>query len=171
MKIDPALVGDICVGASVFPSWCSARADEDALQEPSSPPTPPTSPALRLSLLGSPLPPLFRSSTGTSTQLGAGRRELTRVWVLSFCSSGLMAVQAISNSIRNGEIEIGYAIGFESMSAKCVLPRSSSKPLLTPSPSSDSGASSFCDDIMSHPVAKDCVYPYGFASFRPRRLS
>ena len=34
-----------------------------------------------------------------------------------FCSSGLMAVQNISNQIRNGEIEVGLAVGFESMSA------------------------------------------------------
>lgn len=37
-----------------------------------------------------------------------------------FCSSGLMAVSIISNQIRNGEIEIGLAMGFESMSAKYV---------------------------------------------------
>lgn len=30
-----------------------------------------------------------------------------------------MAVQSVSNSIRNGEIDIGLAIGFESMTAKC----------------------------------------------------
>jgi acetyl-CoA acyltransferase 1 len=31
-----------------------------------------------------------------------------------------MAVSAISNQIRNGEIEVGLAVGFESMSATCV---------------------------------------------------
>lgn len=39
---------------------------------------------------------------------------------LSFCSSGLMAVSNVANQIRNGEIEIGFAVGFESMSATCV---------------------------------------------------
>lgn len=34
-----------------------------------------------------------------------------------FCSSGLMAVANISNAIRNGEMEVGFAVGFESMSA------------------------------------------------------
>ena len=37
-----------------------------------------------------------------------------------FCSSGLMAVTTIANQIRAGQIEIGLAIGVESMSDKCV---------------------------------------------------
>ena len=36
-----------------------------------------------------------------------------------FCSSGLMAVTIVANSIRNGDIQIGMAVGFESMTAKC----------------------------------------------------
>lgn len=32
-----------------------------------------------------------------------------------------MAVSNVANQIRNGEIEIGFAVGFESMSATCVL--------------------------------------------------
>jgi acetyl-CoA acetyltransferase len=39
----------------------------------------------------------------------------------SFCSSGLMAVSNIANQIRNGEIEVGLAVGFESMSATFVF--------------------------------------------------
>lgn len=35
-----------------------------------------------------------------------------------FCSSGLMAAGTIANQIRNGEIEIGLAVGFESMTNK-----------------------------------------------------
>lgn len=40
--------------------------------------------------------------------------------LIRFCSSGLMAVSNVANQIRNGEIEIGYAVGFESMTATCV---------------------------------------------------
>ena len=35
-----------------------------------------------------------------------------------FCSSGLMAVNTIANQVRSGDIEIGLAIGLESMSEK-----------------------------------------------------
>jgi acetyl-CoA acyltransferase 1 len=35
-----------------------------------------------------------------------------------FCSSGLMAVTTIANQIRSGQIEIGLAVGVESMSQK-----------------------------------------------------
>ncbi|KAL8276939.1 hypothetical protein RQP46_010667 [Phenoliferia psychrophenolica] len=64
-----------------------------------------------------------------------------------FCSSGLMAVSNVANQIRNGEIEVGFAVGFESMSA-------------TP----DNGAGSFADEISCHPVAKDCIPPMGWTS-------
>lgn len=37
-----------------------------------------------------------------------------------FCSSGLMSVTAIANQIRTGSIEIGLALGVESMSEKYV---------------------------------------------------
>lgn len=36
-----------------------------------------------------------------------------------FCSSGLMAISLIANNIRNGEIDVGLAVGFEAMTAKC----------------------------------------------------
>jgi len=32
-----------------------------------------------------------------------------------------MAVSHVAGQIRNGEIDIGFAVGFESMSATCVL--------------------------------------------------
>lgn len=35
-----------------------------------------------------------------------------------FCSSGLMAVTAIANQIKTGQIEVGLAIGIEHMTAK-----------------------------------------------------
>lgn len=35
-----------------------------------------------------------------------------------WCSSGLMAVTDISNKIKAGQIEVGLAVGFESMTDK-----------------------------------------------------
>lgn len=54
--------------------------------------------------------------------LTAGIPESTPVQVINrFCSSGLMAVTTIANQIRAGQIEVGLAVGVESMSAKFVL--------------------------------------------------
>ena len=54
--------------------------------------------------------------------IAAGFPETVPVQIISrFCSSGLMAVTDISNKIRVGQIDIGLAIGAESMTNKCVL--------------------------------------------------
>jgi acetyl-CoA acetyltransferase len=54
-----------------------------------------------------------------SAALAAGFPESVPVQVVNrFCSSGLMAVTIIANQIRSGQIEIGLAIGVESMSEK-----------------------------------------------------
>ncbi|GAA5934183.1 thiolase family protein [Sporobolomyces koalae] len=109
MKIDPAVIEDICVGTVLPP-----KAPYDA----------------------------------RAAALAAGIPETTPLQIINrFCSSGLMAVQNISNQIRNGEIEVGLAVGFESMSA-------------TP----DRGADSFAADVLAHPVAKDTQYPMGWTS-------
>ncbi|BGP54159.1 hypothetical protein JCM8202v2_001736 [Rhodotorula sphaerocarpa] len=80
--------------------------------------------------------------------LAAGIPETTPLQIVNrFCSSGLMAVSAISNQIRNGEIEVGLAVGFESMSA-------------TP----DRGADNFAEEVLAHPVARDTQYPMGWTS-------
>ena len=51
--------------------------------------------------------------------LAAGFPETVPVQTLNrFCSSGLMAVADIANKIRAGQIEIGLAVGIESMSQK-----------------------------------------------------
>jgi acetyl-CoA acyltransferase 1 len=51
--------------------------------------------------------------------LAAGIPETTPVQVINrFCSSGLMAVTTIANQIRVGQIEIGLAVGVESMTSK-----------------------------------------------------
>lgn len=53
-----------------------------------------------------------------ASALAAGFPDTVPVQTLNrFCSSGLMAVSNIANGIRNGEMEIGFAVGFESMSA------------------------------------------------------
>lgn len=54
--------------------------------------------------------------------LAAGIPDTTPVQVVNrFCSSGLMAVTTISNQIRAGQIEVGLAVGSDSMSAQYVL--------------------------------------------------
>ncbi|GAA5918992.1 hypothetical protein JCM1841_002678 [Sporobolomyces salmonicolor] len=109
MKIEPALIGDICVGTVLPP-----KAPYDA----------------------------------RAAALAAGIPDTVPLQIINrFCSSGLMAVQNISNQIRNGEIDIGLAVGFESMSA-------------TP----DRGADSFADEVLAHPVARDTQYPMGWTS-------
>ena len=68
--------------------------------------------------VGTVLPPAAMYEARTAA-LAAGIPETTPVQTLSrFCSSGLMAVNAISNQIRAGQIEIGLAVGIESMTAK-----------------------------------------------------
>jgi acetyl-CoA acyltransferase 1 len=53
--------------------------------------------------------------------LAAGFPETTPTLVVNrFCSSGLMAVTSVANQIRAGQIEVGLAVGVESMSFKCV---------------------------------------------------
>jgi acetyl-CoA acyltransferase 1 len=53
--------------------------------------------------------------------LAAGFPESVPVQVVNrFCSSGLMAATVISNQIRSGQIEIGLAVGADSMTQKYV---------------------------------------------------
>ncbi|MCJ1245750.1 hypothetical protein MMC30_002954 [Trapelia coarctata] len=64
-----------------------------------------------------------------------------------FCSSGLKAVQDIANQISNGSIEIGLAIGAESMSE-----------------GSDRLEKPFHEEILQNQEAKDCMQPMGQTS-------
>ena len=51
--------------------------------------------------------------------LAAGIPGTVPVQVVNrFCSSGLMAVTDIANKVRVGQIDIGLAVGVESMSGK-----------------------------------------------------
>lgn len=58
-----------------------------------------------------------------AAMLATGFPESVPVQVINrFCSSGLMAVTTVANQIRSGQIEIGLAVGIESMSEKFVGP-------------------------------------------------
>ena len=64
-----------------------------------------------------------------------------------FCSSGLLAVQNIANQIISGSIDVGLAVGAESMSG-------------TP----DDGAPNMSAKIINHPVASQNTQPMGQTS-------
>ena len=53
--------------------------------------------------------------------LAAGIPDTTPLQTINrWCSSGLMAVTDISNKIRTGQIEVGLAVGMESMTDRYV---------------------------------------------------
>ncbi|KDN42710.1 hypothetical protein RSAG8_06667, partial [Rhizoctonia solani AG-8 WAC10335] len=96
-----------------------------------------------------------------SAALAAGIPQTTPVQVINrFCSSGLMAVTTVANQIRVGQIEIGLAVGVESMTTN---PDSGSWRVAN-GISPDSGSPKLSDDIMAHKAAKDCVQPMGWTS-------
>jgi acetyl-CoA acyltransferase 1 len=64
-----------------------------------------------------------------------------------FCSSGLLAVQNIANQIIAGSIDVGLAVGAESMSS-------------TP----DDGPPKMSDKILAHPLASQNTQPMGQTS-------
>jgi acetyl-CoA acetyltransferase family protein len=79
--------------------------------------------------------------------LAAGFPSSTSLHTLNrWCSSGRVATQAIANAIRAGEIEIGLALGAESMSA---APRAD--PVIS-------------EAILANKQAKDCTMPMGWTS-------
>ena len=54
-----------------------------------------------------------------SAALAAGIPESVPIQTINrFCSSGLVAVTTIANEIRAGQIDVGLAVGVESMSWK-----------------------------------------------------
>ena len=64
--------------------------------------------------------PVFEARTAA---LAAGIPESVPVQTINrFCSSGLMSVTTISNQVRCGQIEVGLAIGVESMTFKYIHP-------------------------------------------------
>lgn len=83
-----------------------------------------------------------------SAVLAAGFPVSTATSVANrFCSSGLLAVQNIANQIIGGSIDVGLAVGAESMSG-------------TP----DDGAPKMSDKILSHSVASQNLQPMGQTS-------
>ncbi|KAH0830911.1 hypothetical protein AYO21_11556 [Fonsecaea monophora] len=82
-----------------------------------------------------------------SAVLAAGFPVATAAHVVSrFCSSGLLSIQTLASSIAIGSIDVGIAVGLESMSTNRDAPPSMS------------------EAIMSHPVARDNVQPMGWTS-------
>ncbi|KAE8446829.1 hypothetical protein EG329_011606 [Mollisiaceae sp. DMI_Dod_QoI] len=80
--------------------------------------------------------------------LAAGYPVTTAASVANrFCSSGLLAVQQIANQIIAGSIEVGIAIGAESMST-CV----------------DNGAPELSTRITTHPISSQNLQPMGQTS-------
>ncbi|GJJ09854.1 hypothetical protein Clacol_004078 [Clathrus columnatus] len=97
--------------------------------------------------VGTVLPP-GAAYEARAAAIAAGIPVTTPVQVVNrFCSSGLMAVTAVANQIRAGQIDIGLAVGVESMSAN-----------------PDKGSPPLCDEIMAHETAKDCIQPMGWTS-------
>ncbi|PKX98939.1 putative peroxisomal 3-ketoacyl-coA thiolase (Kat1) [Aspergillus novofumigatus IBT 16806] len=64
-----------------------------------------------------------------------------------FCSSGLLAIQNVANQIMAGSIDIGIAVGAESMSTNA-----------------DGGAPEMSAQIISHPIASQNIQPMGQTS-------
>lgn len=80
--------------------------------------------------------------------LAAGFPDTTATSVASrWCSSGLLATQSVANQIASGCIEVGIAVGAESMSQN-----------------PDDGAPKFGQRTMDHSVAKDLVMPMGWTA-------
>ncbi|CCG83201.1 putative 3-ketoacyl-CoA ketothiolase, partial [Taphrina deformans PYCC 5710] len=91
-------------------------------------------------------------SSGTyasrAAALAAGFPSTTSVHSVNrWCSSGLLSTQIIANAIRAGEIDIGLALGLESMSE---LP--------------DRGGPKISPEILENKQAKDCTMPMGWTS-------
>ncbi|KAJ7275205.1 thiolase [Mycena haematopus] len=108
-KVDPAIVGDICVGTVLTP---------DA------------------------------NYHARSAMLAAGWPESVPIQTINrFCSSGLMAVTTIANQIRTGQIEVGLAMGVESMSQN-----------------PDNGGPAQSELISCNAASRDCVERMGWTS-------
>ncbi|KAJ7654987.1 Thiolase, N-terminal domain-containing protein [Mycena polygramma] len=108
-NVDPALVGDICVGTVLTP---------DA------------------------------NYHARAAALAAGFPDSVPIQTINrFCSSGLMAVTTIANQIRSGQIEVGLAIGVESMSEN-----------------PDNGGPSHSELIASNEASRDCSQRMGWTS-------
>jgi len=125
-KIDPALVEDICMGNvrqnhATFSVLREHQLTQFVLQVSDSK----AAYKVRAAMLAAGFP------------YTAGASSVNR-----FCSSGLKAVQDIANQIKEGSIDIGVAVGSESMSA-----------------GGDRLDKPFHEDILKDPNAADCMQP------------
>ena len=83
-----------------------------------------------------------------SAAMAAGYPETVPVQTVNrFCSSGLMAVADIANKIRSGQIQVGLAVGAESMSQN-----------------PDDGAPEMSSLVSCHQPSKDCTEKMGWTS-------
>lgn len=83
-----------------------------------------------------------------SAVLAAGFPVTTAAHVVSrFCSSGLLSIQTLASSIAIGAIDIGIAVGCESMSTNA-----------------DKPPENLSNMILNHPIAKDNLQPMGWTS-------
>jgi len=83
-----------------------------------------------------------------AAMLAAGIPETVPVQAINrFCSSGLMAVTTVANQVRSGQIQIGLAIGVESMSEN-----------------PDQGGPEFSELISSNAASRDCKERMGWTS-------
>jgi len=83
-----------------------------------------------------------------SAVLAAGFPVSTAASIASrFCSSGLLSIQTIASSIAIGAIDVGIAVGCESMSTN-----------------PDKPPDNLSDRVVNHPVAKDNLQPMGWTS-------
>ncbi|KAF9479717.1 thiolase [Pholiota conissans] len=83
-----------------------------------------------------------------AAMLAAGFPDSVPVQIINrFCSSGLMALTTVANQIRGGQIEIGLAIGVESMSEN-----------------PDKGGPVFSEFISVNSEVKDCQERMGWTS-------
>jgi acetyl-CoA acyltransferase 1 len=83
-----------------------------------------------------------------SAVLAAGFPVGTAANVVSrFCSSGLLSIQTVAASIATDAIDVGIAVGIESMTTN-----------------NDAPPAGMSDKILNHPIAKDNVQPMGWTS-------
>ncbi|KAF9566157.1 3-ketoacyl-CoA thiolase [Agrocybe pediades] len=83
-----------------------------------------------------------------ASMLAAGFSDTVPVQIINrFCSSGLMAVTTVANQVRSGQIDIGLAIGVESMSEN-----------------PDRGGPSFSELISTNSASRDCQERMGWTS-------
>lgn len=83
-----------------------------------------------------------------AASLAAGFPETTGAQALNrLCGSGLMAIRQVSDSVYRGDIDIGLAVGYESMSAHA-----------RPTPVFHE------KNVLEHAAAADCAKPMGWTS-------